>query len=123
MAGIFEQANQIVVESGVNAADWTNVQTAAGDSADPTLASDGVAIATSRIVMAAALDTATTYDLVLWLYVERTAKWYAVDSSVLAALTQNRLELANVGKAFNRAYIQVLNSDGNVTVDLGVVTT
>lgn len=123
MAGIFETANRIVVESGIDDATWTNIQTAAGDSAAPTLASDGVAVSTSRILLAASLDTATTYDLVLWLYVEALAEWFSVDSSVLAGLTQNRIELASIGKAFDRAFIQVLNSDGNVTVSLGLVTT
>jgi hypothetical protein len=123
--GLFTRANEIVVEDGLEALEITALQEGAGDSAVPTTAVTGVALLGSArgVILArpSAAGGATTYDLKVFYYIDTTAVtgWFALDSAVLAALTEHRIETVRCGSSIKRVFIQVLNSDGNVDVYFG----
>lgn len=126
--GIFARANAIVVEDGLEAIEYAAVQEGAGDSSAPTLSTDGVPLlGSARAVILGRPSSsggATTFDLQVWIYIATStvAGWFSVDSSVLEGLTLARAESMRVGKAIQRVFVQVLNSDGNVDVYVGRTT-
>lgn len=117
LSSLDEKLDKLV--NGQGTATWTGQETVSGPTAKPTLGTDGWSvIGSDSAFVGVFLGTATSVDFKIWCYVD--GEWGVPRHGTFSEQTDSYLERTNV-EAVERIFLQVLATDGDVTLKLAPV--